>query len=444
MAKQDLDNLKKVATKVKSYVDTKTGGLSTSLANEISDRKAADESLQTNIEAETTRAKGVEEKLDARTTTIENKIPTQASATNQLADKDFVNSSITTATATFRGTVDTIAKLKALTGDLNDYAFLKVVDSTTGLVKQYDRYKYSTSSSTASTTGNWEFEYTLNNSSFTDAQWKAITSGVTSSTVTQVETNKSNISSHTSNTSNPHKVTATQVGLGNVDNTSDLNKPISTATQTALDNKVSLSGNETVNGIKTFTSEIKANQIANENDNAMLRYKSTENKVVLGGSTIPTIIMGSGDRPTYSKNGSDFDGEPLALLSDVKSEIEDGSVTTAKLADGAVTTDKIADGTITSSKLKESYALVSDLESEITTREETDNSLQTNIDNVSAKIDALDMTEVKPSASETLSSIKQVDGKVSVVKQTISISQTQINDSATGDEVTTMLAEVFD
>lgn len=36
-------------------------------------------------------------------------------------------------------------------------------------------------------------------------------------------------------------VTATDVGLGNVNNTSDLNKPISTATQTALDDKVSYS-----------------------------------------------------------------------------------------------------------------------------------------------------------------------------------------------------------
>jgi len=43
--------------------------------------------------------------------------------------------------------------------------------------------------------------------------------------------------SHTSNTSNPHSVTATQIGLGNVDNTSDADKPISTATQAALDDK---------------------------------------------------------------------------------------------------------------------------------------------------------------------------------------------------------------
>lgn len=48
------------------------------------------------------------------------------------------------------------------------------------------------------------------------------------------------ITAHTGSTSNPHGVTKTQVGLGNVDNTSDANKPISTATQTALDGKAPL------------------------------------------------------------------------------------------------------------------------------------------------------------------------------------------------------------
>lgn len=46
---------------------------------------------------------------------------------------------------------------------------------------------------------------------------------------------------HAGNTSNPHSVTKTQVGLANVDNTSDVNKPVSTATQTALDGKLNLS-----------------------------------------------------------------------------------------------------------------------------------------------------------------------------------------------------------
>ena len=80
---------------------------------------------------------------------------------------------------------------------------------------------------------------------------------------------------------------------------------------------VNVEDTQSITGVKTFTNEIKTNQIANVNDNAMVRYKETENKVVIGGSTIPTTIMGSGDRPTYSKDGSDFDGKPLALLSDV-------------------------------------------------------------------------------------------------------------------------------
>lgn len=44
------------------------------------------------------------------------------------------------------------------------------------------------------------------------------------------------------------------VGLGNVDNTSDVNKPISSATQTALNGKVSLTGNEIIADVKTFLS----------------------------------------------------------------------------------------------------------------------------------------------------------------------------------------------
>lgn len=45
------------------------------------------------------------------------------------------------------------------------------------------------------------------------------------------------LNAHINDKTNPHSVTKEQVGLGNVDNTSDINKPISTATQTALDLK---------------------------------------------------------------------------------------------------------------------------------------------------------------------------------------------------------------
>jgi len=48
----------------------------------------------------------------------------------------------------------------------------------------------------------------------------------------------SGLSNHIGDTNNPHSVTAAQVGLGNADNTSDANKPVSTAQQIAIDAKV--------------------------------------------------------------------------------------------------------------------------------------------------------------------------------------------------------------
>ncbi len=49
---------------------------------------------------------------------------------------------------------------------------------------------------------------------------------------------QANLTAHINNKANPHGVTKAQVGLGDVDNTSDANKPISTAMQTALDKKL--------------------------------------------------------------------------------------------------------------------------------------------------------------------------------------------------------------
>ena len=89
---------------------------------------------------------------------------------------------------------------------------------------------------------------------------------------------------------------------------------------------VTVEDKQTIVGQKTFTAHIKNDEIDNTNGNAMLRYKSAENKVVLGGSTIPTTIMGSDDRPTYSKDGSDFSGDPLVLYSDNKLTIPSSDV----------------------------------------------------------------------------------------------------------------------
>lgn len=47
---------------------------------------------------------------------------------------------------------------------------------------------------------------------------------------------KFDIEAHAQNVSNPHQVTKAQIGLGNVDNTSDESKPVSTAQKSYVDN----------------------------------------------------------------------------------------------------------------------------------------------------------------------------------------------------------------
>ena len=133
--------------------------------------------------------------LEGKVEAIEGKIPTEASSSNQLADKNFVNSSIATATATFKGTYNLVSDLllttsattaqiaaalaSAITGeDNNDYAFVQIptADATPTEIARVDRYKFDGT--------DWAYEFSLNNSSFTAAQWAAINSGITAALVT--------------------------------------------------------------------------------------------------------------------------------------------------------------------------------------------------------------------------------------------------------------------
>lgn len=69
--------------------------------------------------------------------------------------------------------------------------------------------------------------------------------GITS----DIDAVQTNLETHINNKSNPHEVTKAQVGLSNVDNTSDANKPISTATQNALNDKFSATEGNTLKQI---------------------------------------------------------------------------------------------------------------------------------------------------------------------------------------------------
>ena len=113
----------------------------------------------------------------AALTPITELIPEQATPENQLADKNFVNSSVATNTANYISDngqpFQSVADLEAYTGTLtnNDYAFVVGTDSAGNTT--YTRYKYNANTQT------WAAEYVLNNSSFTAEQWAAISSGIT-------------------------------------------------------------------------------------------------------------------------------------------------------------------------------------------------------------------------------------------------------------------------
>ena len=201
-------------------------------------------------------------------TNIKSLIPNQATSLNQLADKDFVNSSIASNTANFIGTFASVTDLNDYSGTVtnNDYAFVIngvvtdngndwatllaldeydktlltnfdyawVVNGTNfdlyrfDIVEQewdlrvsdtakddvtlntaYNRYKATINGGVT-----WDYEYTLNNSSFTAAQWAAINSGVTSSDVTLIDTALQPNDNITQLTNNAGYITASDVGNG--------------------------------------------------------------------------------------------------------------------------------------------------------------------------------------------------------------------------------------
>lgn len=92
---------------------------------------------------------GLQQALNAITA----KIPPTASSTNQLADKNYVNTSISTNTANFLGTYSTLTEIEAIPDPTNnDYAYLQI---QTASQLEYDRYKYN------SDEVEWLFEYSL-------------------------------------------------------------------------------------------------------------------------------------------------------------------------------------------------------------------------------------------------------------------------------------------
>ena len=109
--------------------------------------------------------------------TIEAVIPSQASSSNKLTDKAYVDGAIATNTANFVGTFNSLAELQAVQNPTkNDYGF--VIEQDAQGNEYYDRYKY--------TGSQWLFEYKVESTPFTAEQWAAIQSGITAALVSKL------------------------------------------------------------------------------------------------------------------------------------------------------------------------------------------------------------------------------------------------------------------
>lgn len=80
--------------------------------------------------------------------------------------------------------------------------------------------------------------------------------------------------------------TKSEVGLGNVDNTSDLNKPISTATKSALDDKASLTQSNVFNPSGAAVTQ----QFAGDNINYLLHVDGSNDRVGIGTGSPASIL----------------------------------------------------------------------------------------------------------------------------------------------------------
>jgi hypothetical protein len=169
----------------------------------------------------------------------------------------------------------------------------------------------------------------------------------------------------------------TNLGLGNVDNTSDADKPVSTATLAILDTKEAIA-NKSTNIIADSASSVKYPSVkaikayvdsrTSSANNANLAAKATAletprtiNGVPFDGTANITIPVGvtPPDASTTTKGLVQLAGDltgtaaapTIAANSITTAKIIDGAVTTGKLAAGAVNTAQVADGAITNAKI---------------------------------------------------------------------------------------------
>lgn len=148
---------------------------------------------------------------------------------------------------------------------------------------------------------------------------------------------KTDINNHVNDKENPHQVTKAQIGLGNVDNVSDLDKPVSIATQKAIDEiSVSLSDEET-------RATSKENELESAITSEVLR--ATQAEELLSDTKLDKIL------DVNKVYGTDSQGNQIGYDIDSFGKVDD-----IKINDISIVSDKIANlGTMAKENVSDYY-----------------------------------------------------------------------------------------
>ena len=288
-----------------------------------------------------------------------------------------------------------------------------------------------------------------------------------STTNTNVTNLTKTLDNHTSNESNPHSVTASQIGLGNVNNTSDLDKPISSAQQTAINNAITTSKEytdtkvanlvgsapETLDTLEEVAKAINDNEDvvsalnsaigtkANNSDltshtsNTSNPHKVTASQVGLGN--VPNLATND-QTPTYTVASSN-----TALSSGEKLSVAFGKIAKAISSLISHLANKSNPHSVT--KLQVGLGNVdntSDLDKPISTATQGAlDELSTKVDN---SVDNLNNTKADKTSVYTKT---EIDGKVTEINQSISgvstsLSQTNQNVTSISQSITNITGEL--
>lgn len=157
---------------------------------------------------------------------------------------------------------------------------------------------------------------------------------------------QTNLETHINNKSNPHEVTKDQVGLGNVDNTADTDKPISTATQTALDAKFSLTegnslkttadslpdriiayipGSGTIKNPSSFGFTLNTQYVNKSNGVYGSLKQSTMTYTIPAATTTDAGVLAAADKVKIDKITTDGDGTRYLADNGTYKEVQGGS-----------------------------------------------------------------------------------------------------------------------